>query len=73
MLFNSFSKLVMVNLLNLKRTVKYRLSDYIFTTRKAAQDQVINYIGYFNGSRLHSTLGYQPPVIYEKELYCNAA
>ena len=50
-----------------------RLSDYIFTTRKAAQAQVIDYIGYYNGIRLHSTLGYQPPVIYEKELYRNAA
>jgi transposase InsO family protein len=34
-----------------------RLSDYIFTSRKAAQRQVIDYIGYYN----------------EKELYRNAA
>jgi putative transposase len=50
-----------------------RLSDFIFTTRKAAKAQVIDYIGYYNGIRLHSTLGYQPPVVYEKELYRNAA
>ena len=50
-----------------------RLSDYIFTTRKAAKSEVIDYIGYYNGIRLHSTLGYQPPVVYEKELYRNAA
>ena len=37
-----------------------RLSDYVFTTRKAAQSQVIDYIGYYNGIRLHSTLGYHP-------------
>jgi transposase InsO family protein len=49
------------------------LSDYIFTTRKASQARVIDYIGDYNGIRLHSTLGYQPPVIYEKELYRNAA
>ncbi|PIE55732.1 MAG: hypothetical protein CSA34_08165 [Desulfobulbus propionicus] len=50
-----------------------RLSDYAFTTRKAARDQTIDYIVYYNGIRLHSTLGYQSPVIYEKELFRNAA
>ena len=48
-------------------------SDYIFTNRKAAQLEVIDYIGYYNGIRLHSTLGYQSPLVYEKELYRNAA
>jgi transposase InsO family protein len=50
-----------------------RLSDFIFTTRKAAKAQVIDYIGYYNGIRLHSTLRYQSPVVHEKELYLNAA
>jgi transposase InsO family protein len=50
-----------------------RLSDYIFTTRKAARSEVMDYIGYYNGIRLHSTLGYQAPLAYEKELYRNAA
>ena len=50
-----------------------RLSDYTFTTRKAARRQVIDYIAYYNGIRLHSTLGYRSPVIYVKELYQNAA
>lgn len=50
-----------------------RLSDYAFTTRKAAKSEVLDYIGYYNGIRLHSTLGYQSPIAYEKELYLNAA
>jgi putative transposase len=50
-----------------------RLSGYVFTNRKSAQMQVIDYIGYYNGIRLHSTLGYQTPLAYEKELYKNAA
>ena len=50
-----------------------RLSDYVFTSRKAAKSEVVDYIAYYNGIRLHSTLGYQPPVTYEKELYRNAA
>ena len=50
-----------------------RLSDYAFTTRKTAQSEVIDYIGYYNGIRLHSTLGYQAPLAYEKEQYRNAA
>ena len=50
-----------------------RLSDFIFTTRKAAQSEVIDYIGYYNGIRLHSTLEYLSPLTYEKELYRKAA
>ena len=50
-----------------------RLSDYIFTTRKTAQLEIIDYFSYYNGIRLHSTLGYQSPLAYEKELYRNAA
>jgi transposase InsO family protein len=50
-----------------------RLSDFIFTTRKVAQSEVVDYIGYYNGIRLHSTLGYLPPLTYEKELYREAA
>jgi len=50
-----------------------RLSDFIFTTRKHAQSEVVDYIGYYNGIRLHSTLGYLSPLTYEKELYREAA
>ena len=50
-----------------------RLSDYAFTTRKSAIMEVLDYIAYYNGIRLHSTLGYQSPMAYEKEHYKKAA
>ena len=45
-----------------------RLSDYRFVTRRSAEIQVLDYISYYNSSRLHSTLGYKTPFAYEKEL-----
>ena len=45
-----------------------RLSDYRFTTRRLAELEVLDYIGYYNSIRLHSTLGYKSPMTYEKEL-----
>jgi len=50
-----------------------RLSDYRFVTRQAAEMQVLDYISYYNSSRLHSTLGYRTPFAYEKELCRKAA
>jgi len=50
-----------------------RLSDYRFVTRQAAEMQVLDYISYYNSSRLHSTLGYRTPFEYEKELCRKAA
>ena len=44
-----------------------RLSDCIFTTRQAANMEVLDYISYYNSIRLHSTLGYKSPLAYEKE------
>lgn len=44
-----------------------RLSDYRFTTRQAANMEVLDYISYYNSIRLHSTLGYKSPFAYEKE------
>ena len=44
-----------------------RLSDCIFTTRQAANMEVLDYISYYNSIRLHSTLGYKSPFAYEKE------
>ena len=44
-----------------------RLSDFRFTTRQAANMEVLDYISYYNSIRLHSTLGYRSPFIYEKE------
>ena len=44
-----------------------RLSDCRFTTRQAANMEVLDYISYYNSIRLHSTLGYKSPFAYEKE------
>ena len=44
-----------------------RLFDCKFTTRQAANMEVLDYISYYNSIRLHSTLGYKSPLAYEKE------
>jgi transposase InsO family protein len=38
-----------------------------FETRKSAKIEVLDYITFYNGLRLHSTLGYLSPIEYEKE------
>jgi transposase InsO family protein len=35
-------------------------------TRQAAQSQVMNWLAFYNATRLHSTLGYVSPMHYEK-------
>jgi putative transposase len=37
-----------------------------FATRHAAKDEVINWLGFYNGRRLHLTLGYASPMTVEK-------
>jgi putative transposase len=34
-------------------------------TRAGARREVVEYIGWYNGTRLHSALGYQSPADYE--------
>jgi transposase InsO family protein len=36
-------------------------------TRAAARSAITEYIAWYNGTRLHSTLGYRPPAEYEEE------
>jgi transposase InsO family protein len=38
-----------------------------FETRTSAKSEVLDYITFYNGLRLHSTLGYLSPTEYEKE------
>jgi transposase InsO family protein len=38
-----------------------------FETRASAKIEVLDYITFYNGLRLHSTLGYLSPMAYEKE------
>jgi len=44
-----------------------RLASCRFATRKAAENEILDYIIYYNFARLHSTLGYRSPMQYEKE------
>ena len=50
-----------------------RLSDYRFADRQSARNEIIDYICYYNAIRLHSAVGYQSPMAYEKELWRIAA
>jgi transposase InsO family protein len=50
-----------------------RLSDYRFATRRAASSEILDYICYYNAVRLHSAIGYQAPMAYEKEQWRIAA
>jgi putative transposase len=50
-----------------------RLASCRFATRKSAELEVLDYITFYNFARLHSTLGYQSPMEYEKEQFLKAA
>lgn len=50
-----------------------RLTACRFPTRNAAKNEIVDYITYYNSIRLHSYLGYVPPIDYEKEQYAEAA
>lgn len=50
-----------------------RLNACRFATRKSAKQEILDYISFYNGLRLHSTLGYRSPIDYEKELLKKAA
>jgi transposase InsO family protein len=40
-----------------------------FATRRAAMDEVINWLGFYNARRLHSTLDYVSPMTFEKNWF----
>lgn len=44
-----------------------RLHDMRFATRRAAKDEVMGWIQFYNSKRLHSTLGYLSPMDYERK------
>jgi transposase InsO family protein len=41
------------------------LDHHAWPTRKAARRAIVDYIAWFNGTRLHSTLGYRTPNEFE--------
>ena len=56
------------------RSLKHEQLNYEkFRTQEAAKLSVIDYLAFYNGSRAHSTLGYQSPLQFEREFYRNAA
>ncbi len=50
-----------------------RLTACRFVTRNEAENEILDYITYYNSIRLHSTLGYVSPMAYEKEQYLEGA
>jgi transposase InsO family protein len=50
-----------------------RLTACRFKTRNAAKYEILDYITYYNSTRLHSSLGYLSPMAYEKEQYLKVA
>lgn len=55
---------------SLKREV---FEDTIFTTKKEARTAIFEWIMWYNSNRLHSSLGYQPPIEFESERHQAAA
>ncbi|ATI30352.1 transposase remnant [Ralstonia solanacearum UW551] len=43
-----------------------RLHGRQFATRRAAMDEVVAWLGFYNARRLHSTLNYVSPMTFEK-------
>ena len=44
-----------------------RLHNMRFTTRRQAKDEVMDWLGFYNDKRLHSTPGYLSPMAFEKK------
>ena len=43
-----------------------RIHGKVFKTGREAKDEVIDWIHFYNAKRLHSTLGYVSPMLFEK-------
>ena len=44
-----------------------RLHDMRLATRRRAKDEIMDWVTFYNGKRLHSTLGYMSPMAFEKK------
>ncbi|WP_367379939.1 transposase [Legionella quinlivanii] len=55
------------------RSIKHECLNYQrFTTKACAKLAIIDYLAFYNGRRLHSTLGYKTPLAFEQEFYQTA-
>jgi putative transposase len=51
-------------------TVKVaRLHGQHFATRRAAMDEIVDWLGFYNSRRLHSTLDYVSPMTFEQNWF----
>lgn len=56
------------------RSLKYEQLNYEkLSTQEQARLSVIDYLAFYNGRRVHSTLDYQSPIEFEREFFKNAA
>jgi len=56
------------------RSLKHEQLNYEkFRTKEAAKLSIIDYLAFYNGRRIHSKLGYQSPLQFEKDFYRKAA
>jgi transposase InsO family protein len=44
-----------------------------FSSKEMAKLSILDYIAFYNGRRIHSTLGYKSPIAFEREFYCKTA
>lgn len=44
-----------------------------FNSKAKAKLSIVDYIAFYNGQRMHSTLGYKSPVVFEQEFYRKTA
>ena len=56
------------------RSLKHEQLNYEkFRTKAAAKLNIIDYLAFYNGRRIHSKLGYQSPFQFEKDFYRKTA
>jgi transposase InsO family protein len=56
------------------RSLKHEQLNYErFKTKESAKLSIIDYLAFYNGKRIHSKLGYQSPLEYEREFYKESA
>jgi transposase InsO family protein len=46
-----------------------RLHGRHFATRRAAMDEIVDWLGFYNSRRLHSTLDYVSPMTFEQNWF----